>query len=339
MEYDVNGTIWYGSKDPSDSDYCGKGCYWRVDGDTLIIGGSGKVEWSRRYEDIYVDEDDEDEEDDGNEYHIKQFYSEYLDEYYFVTVPYDGKYRRLVIEEGITSIDDLAFENEHMESVKLPDSIYEIGLRTFDGCSSLKSITASVNVINSGWAGRPLLSHITDVVMTGKARSIRRNAFSDYSSLENITFPMGVEEICDGAFWNCKSLKRVVIPRSVEIIGNDAFCGCESLKEVVFLGGVKRIENLAFSGCKSLKTVTLKEGATWIGDLAFSGCDSLERIVIPESVEHIGRGLVTQDSLKEIVFGGSRLRFMSILKASGNNYPLESMRRKGLKITFRKRLF
>ena len=96
--------------------------------------------------------------------------------------------KKIVIEEGVTSIGNSAFAYcRGLISITIPDSVTSIGEWAFDGCTSLPSITISSSVT-----------------------SIGAYAFSKCSSLTSITIPDSVTSIkAYAAFNGCTSLKTI----------------------------------------------------------------------------------------------------------------------------------
>ena len=119
--------------------------------------------------------------------------------------------KKIVIEEGVTSIGNSAFAYcRGLISITIPDSVTSIGEWAFDGCTSLPSITISSSVT-----------------------SIEFGTFKDCSSLTSITIPDGVTSIGAYAFSKCSSLTSITIPDSVtNIKAYAAFNGCTSLKTI-----------------------------------------------------------------------------------------------------------
>ena len=119
--------------------------------------------------------------------------------------------KKIVIEEGVTSIGNSAFAYcRGLISITIPDSVTSIGEWAFDGCTSLPSITisSSVTIIEFG-------------------------TFKDCSILTSITIPDGVTSIGAYAFSKCSSLTSITIPDSVTSIkAYAAFNGCTSLKTI-----------------------------------------------------------------------------------------------------------
>ena len=143
--------------------------------------------------------------------------------------------KKVVIEDGVTSIGNSAFDNcRNLTSITIPDSVSSIGNFVFYGCVSLTSIT------------------IPDSVT-----SIGNFAFNGCVSLTSITIPDGVTSIGNDAFSYCVSLTSITIPNSVISIGKYAFDGCSSLTSVTIPDSVTSIGYAAFSYCTSLTTISL----------------------------------------------------------------------------------
>ena len=164
--------------------------------------------------------------------------------------------KKIVIEDGVTSIGNSAFENcRNLPSITIPDSITSIGKYAFDGCSSLTSITIPSSVT-----------------------SIEDSAFSYCRSLTSITIPDSVTSIGESAFENCINLTSITIPDSVTRIGNSAFSYCRSLTSITIPNSVTSIGAYAFSNCWYLTSITISDSVTSIGAYAFNLCSSLKTI-------------------------------------------------------------
>ena len=139
--------------------------------------------------------------------------------------------RTLVIEEGITQIGAVAFDEcPRLTSVDLPLSLTSIQASAFQDCSSLVSIVIPSNV-----------------------RSIGASAFMNCTGLTGVYLSDGLQTIGSQAFMNCTALPEVTIPANVTQIGSQCFANCGSLKTVTFIGNYQTnlIGNNAFQNVKA----------------------------------------------------------------------------------------
>ena len=133
------------------------------------------------------------------------------------------------VPDGVERIDDGAFWHRSLVSVKLPDSVREIGCMAFLECGELRKVNLSP-----------------------KVRNIAAWTFYGCTNLESVVIPSCVTNIDAYAFEGCKRLKEVAIPEGVVEIGHHAFANCESLESVTIPPSVKVIGDKAFSSCKNL---------------------------------------------------------------------------------------
>lgn len=155
----------------------------------------------------------------------------------------------------------------------VPNETKKIGDYSFEGCSSLNSIT--------------LPSGLT---------TIGNDAFKGCESLESIEIPSKVSYMGYSVFQECSSLTSINIPASVTSIGNLTFDCCSSLTSINVSGdnndyssddGVlfnkNKTEILACpNGRRS--SYSVPDGVTVIGEFAFYHCSRIPSITIPDSV-------------------------------------------------------
>ena len=201
------------------------------------------------------------------------------------------------------------YGDEYSGAVSIPESVtYEsttysvtsIGVRAFDGCSSLTSVTIPESVTSIGDYAFRGCSSLTSITLPENSQltSIGSSAFYNCSSLTSIIIPEGVTSIGGSAFGGCSSLTSIIVAEGNAkydsrngcnaIIGtssNTLIAGCSS---TVIPESVTSIGGSAFNNCRSLTSITIPEGVTSIGGSAFYNCSSLTSITIPESVTSIG---------------------------------------------------
>lgn len=119
--------------------------------------------------------------------------------------------------------DDLFKGHEEITSVRIPDSVTDIGGFVFDGCT-----------------------HLTHVTLPASLENMWQYAFAR-SGIEEVTLPEKVRQIVPFTFKDCKNLRKVVCNSGLREIGAWAFDGCDRLAELMHEPGVKiKISPLAF---------------------------------------------------------------------------------------------
>lgn len=139
-----------------------------------------------------------------------------------------------------------------------------MGSQTFNGCTSLQSITVeSGNANFVSVEGVLFNKDVTTIICCPKVKG------------GTYTVPTSVTSIGDQAFEACALLKSVNLPAGLKSIGSQAFASCRELTALIIPNGVTTIGTTAFSGCSSLASVVLPSSLTSIGSTAFANCTAL----------------------------------------------------------------
>ena len=108
------------------------------------------------------------------------------------------------------------------------------------------------------------------VKIPARVTCIGDGAFSNCTSLSDITLQDGVKTIGADAFFYCRELTSITLPGSVTDIGKEAFYYCDELASITIPENVKTINPDTFYWCSSLKDITLPAGLTsFQDDLSF----------------------------------------------------------------------
>ena len=202
----------------------------------------------------------------------------------------------VVIPEGVTAIDDSAFEDSSLASITLPASVMGIGSRAFNGATSLTSITIPAGVMEIGSRAFSATNSLTSISVNP--------ANPSFTSIDGMLLNKEVTTLI--IYSVAKSATSITIPAGVTTIGRQAFSGATFLTSVTMQTGVTTIEQGAFNGMTSLSDITIPEGVTTIGDQAFGGASALTSVTIPASVTSIGDFSFDQASaLKDVYFFGN----------------------------------
>ena len=162
--------------------------------------------------------------------------------------------KTVVIENGVTSIADHAFEGCAVESVVFPESMEKVGSFAFEDDVYLKSVKflgTSVVIGQDAFTGNNKLK--TAGPLGGGydyefawTQIIPSYAFSNCLSLTSVVIPEGIIAIGKYAFWDCTHLSSVTLPQTLQETGAAAFGIC-GITEVTIPASVKTLGPESFS--------------------------------------------------------------------------------------------
>lgn len=190
-------------------------------------------------------------------------------------VPKSLKYVKITKEEGL--IVRAFFNWRYLKEVWLPDSCKNLtNDRVFNYCENLENIRLPKESSTSMGVG----------------------FFGNCESLKELTLPLNLEKISEGAMFKCLALKKVDFPSSVKSIDNGAFAYCKSLKDYrvyTLKPGddpnrssgfnlpqtLQKIGTSAFLNNQEIQLVDIPSTVTEIGECAFQACINVTSMTIP----------------------------------------------------------
>lgn len=229
----------------------------------------------------------------------------------------------------------------NLTSVTLPATMSQLGVRAFNGCTALTTVSIPADSVlstinNFAFSFCSALDHITipdnattmgtyafyccyamttlPFNATSKLTNIGEKAFSNCTGMTSINIPDTVTSIGAWAFEYNPVLTSVSLPDTIAplTIGDGAFALCDDLAEITITDNVTAIGEKAFWACNALAAVNMNMTTahlTTIGTNAFGICPALTSFSIPNSVTTMGATpfgyyqIFDNTSMKTVVIG------------------------------------
>ncbi len=205
----------------------------------------------------------------------------------------DQLIEELEIPETITQINDYAFHSGSFTKIKIPNSVTSIGVRAFEWCNNIESITLGPNVISIKEYAFSWCSNLKDITIGTGVVDIGEYAFSWCSNLEkvNITsldawlkIKFGTEasnplNYAHNLYLNNQLIEELEIPKTINKINSYAFTGCNFTK-VIIPKDLSAIEKNAFVKCSHLTSVIFTDPKGWKVDNIILSIDNLNNYTI-----------------------------------------------------------
>ncbi len=187
---------------------------------------------------------------------------------------YTAPIESVVIEEGITTIEEEAFSECRANSFILPDSLTYVANEAF-----AKNDNYTINYPkNLEYIGTCAFfgANFTEDIIEIDGVELNGGAFSG-TNIKKAIFLSDYQELRGEIFDNCIKLEEVVLPNSIECIPAEMFYGCVALKNIAFGENIKEIGRNAFYSCKALKEVIIGKNIQRVYAYAFSN-SGLEKV-------------------------------------------------------------
>ena len=257
---------------------------------------------------------------------------------------YTDEITSLTVENGIYYVDTI-FYSKKLETVKIADSVKWIG--SFDGCSSLKTVTLGKNVegdFSRCFIGDTSLETVTiseenpnftvkDGVVYSKDMSTLV-LYPQNKQGEVYELPSSVKTINEEALTYNQNLKKIILPENLEITyqenRNLSFANSKNLETVVFCKNLTFIPSELMSNCPALTELTIPDGVEEIWDNsvngAFADCKNLRKVTLPASMKYIGHGAFDNCSqLTEVHYLGTEEQWKQMEIGSHNEYLTDAV--------------
>ena len=181
------------------------------------------------------------------------------------------------IPDGTETIWADAFSGGLISSVKIADSVYDIGDRAFSECEHLENIEFGKGITNYSHYGRT-------------------RTFSYCTSLKSVTIPEWVKSLSSGMFVGCR-LESLTLPDGLEEIETNAF-GKIAFEDITIPPSVKVIYSGNFTNSKTYRfTDRVPHG--FIGGLLYNGTNSPESLQFSDLVKKF---IITEGGKEYVLF-------------------------------------
>ena len=188
-------------------------------------------------------------------------------------------------------------------TLRIPDSVTEIGEGAFSGVEGLKTIIIPGTVKTIATSAFSFNTTLETVILEEGVENIGNQAFNGCSNIKNVNLPESLKRIGSLAFYQCSKLETVTIPGNVQDIGGYAFSVCSTLDNVVLENGNKLIRYECFSYCSNLTNITIPSTVTSIEPSAFRFCTKLNKIILENNKNYtFADGILKTSDGKQIVF-------------------------------------
>lgn len=181
--------------------------------------------------------------------------------------------------------------------------ILGVGISSFLGCNSLKTVTFAKTI-----------------------KTIGQEAFRSCATLEKVTFEnnSNLNLIDHRAFFACKSLNEFNFGRSnaLKTIGQEAFRYCTGLKSIEFSARIESLGNNAFDG-SGLEEIVIPPSVKKVGSSAFAACKSLVKVTFSKGIEELGAfAFYTCYNLTSINYLGTKAEWRNVLRGAEWRYQV-----------------
>lgn len=151
---------------------------------------------------------------------------------------------KVTFEEGITRIPNSLFEGSAITQITIPDTIREIGDKSFLQCENLTTIKLPSNLQSLGKMAFGHCKKLESVWIPSSLQSMNGNfgygPFVNCYALKYIEFQEGISSIPNNIF-SGSGIEEITVPDTITVIGSRAFYDCSQLKKLVIPASVSKM--------------------------------------------------------------------------------------------------
>lgn len=201
-----------------------------------------------------------------------------------------SSYKKVVIQDGVTSVGDWAFAGcSEITEVQIANTVTSIGEYAFSSCKKLEKI-----------------------VIPEKVRTIGECAFMTCRKLATVHISSAVTSIGGYAFDECSALEEITVAADNQYYSSDS-------KGVLF--SKAKMILYKYPAGNSREHYAIPDGVTEIMLGAFSETEHLASVTMPKSVKNIGAwafDVTFNEGFTDVYYEGSRSDWGAISIADGN---------------------
>lgn len=217
---------------------------------------------------------------------------------YASDVPGECHFSYIIFGDSVEYIPNSLCKYMYNDSIRLPETVKEIGAEAFANCNRLQKINIPESVTRIGAGAFANSKKLKQLVLPSSLKELPEQLCNQCLALDSVKLPAGLTVIPQKAFSGC-ALRRVTIPNSVTNIGNNAFSNCP-LDTVVFPTSLNVLGDGVFNQLNlttSPKHLVLNDRLVATGMSTFANWNDLETLVIGKNMSILGQDCFLGDSL------------------------------------------
>ncbi|MDD6328777.1 MAG: leucine-rich repeat protein [Lachnospiraceae bacterium] len=223
---------------------------------------------------------------------------------------------KVTLPQSLKRINQLAFVQNNIKTMNIPEGIEELGYAAIVECTSLK--LGMVNLPNIKSIGNYMFQNmdIDEIIIGSELSDMSSNAFS-FANVKKLTVDEANPNFksVDGVIYSKDGTVLVSYPTlkedtsfqigsDVQIIGEMAFCNNQYLTDINF-GSVTEMKDSAFCYMENLRNVELPDSLVTVGMFTFYGSPKIESVKFGKSLKTTSYQMFREcPMLKSIDFGG-----------------------------------